>query len=684
MTAPLAAPSARARSGSQSTARPGVPSGGDWSAANQAWLTAAVAVVARRLARHAGVEESTWAAPEPAWPDPALPLPALETLCLTFRLSGFEREVLLACAGVELEASFAGLCAAANGLGADAAPRAHPTFSLALAALAEPHWSALGPDAPLRRWHLVELLPGTPLTLAPLRIDEWVLHFLAGVRQPDERLAGLLTPAEPVELLSVPQRELARRIVAVWTDATPGAKLPLVQLVGPDPADRLRIAASACRQLGWQLTVLRADAIPPGHAEIRGLARLCEREMALTAAALLIDCEGLDAGEANLRAALRLLATISGPVLLADNDPHPTAGRTTMICDVPAPTAADRRAAWQEALAAPGLGAELDPRVHDRLVWTFGLGVGAIEGCAAEIRARAVTVPPSASGHLGPLAWSVCRTRARAPLEGLAARVEPSAGWDDLVLPAAQSALLHQVLVQVRNRATVYGTWGFGARMSATLGITALFHGPSGTGKSMAAEVLAAELELDLFRVDLSLMVSKYIGETEKNLRRIFEAAEASGAVLVFDEADALFGTRSEVKDSHDRYANIQVSYLLQRMETYRGLAVLTTNLKASMDTAFLRRLRFIVQFPFPDAAQRAEIWRRAFPPDLPAAGLDVTKLARLDVAGGNIRNIALGAAFLAADAAEPLRMAHLAQAARAEYAKLERPFNEAEVTGWA
>jgi SpoVK/Ycf46/Vps4 family AAA+-type ATPase len=200
----------------------------------------------------------------------------------------------------------------------------------------------------------------------------------------------------------------------------------------------------------------------------------------------------------------------------------------------------------------------------------------------------------------------------------------------------------------------------------------------------MAAEVLAAELELDLFRVDLSLMVSKYIGETEKNLRRIFEAAEASGAVLVFDEADALFGKRSEVKDSHDRYANIQVSYLLQRMETYRGLAVLTTNLKASMDTAFLRRLRFIVQFPFPDAAQRAEIWRRAFPPDLPAAGLDVEKLARLDVAGGNIRNIALGAAFLAADAAEPVRMAHLAQAARAEYAKLERPFNEAEVAGWA
>jgi len=236
----------------------------------------------------------------------------------------------------------------------------------------------------------------------------------------------------------------------------------------------------------------------------------------------------------------------------------------------------------------------------------------------------------------------------------------------------------------VRHRATVYGRWGFGARMATTLGITALFQGPSGTGKSMAAEVIATELGLDLFRIDLSAVVSKYIGETEENLRRVFEAAEASGAVLVFDEADALFGKRSEVKDSHDRYANIQVSYLLQRMETYRGLAVLTTNLRSSMDTAFLRRLRFIVSFPFPDPAQRVEIWRRAFPPDLPTSGLDLGRLARLEVTGGNIRNIALSAAFLAAEAGEAVRMAHLAHAARAEYAKLERPFNDPEVAGWA
>jgi SpoVK/Ycf46/Vps4 family AAA+-type ATPase len=196
--------------------------------------------------------------------------------------------------------------------------------------------------------------------------------------------------------------------------------------------------------------------------------------------------------------------------------------------------------------------------------------------------------------------------------------------------------------------------------------------------------VLAGELRLDLYRIDLSQVVSKYIGETEKNLRRVFDAAEEGGAVLLFDEADALFGKRSEVKDSHDRYANIEVSYLLQRMESYRGLAILTTNMKGELDPAFLRRLRFIVRFPFPDAAQRAGIWDRIFPPETPTEGLDVQKLARLNVAGGNIRNIALQAAFLAADEGGPVRMNHLLRAAYTECAKLERPLTEAEIGGWA
>jgi SpoVK/Ycf46/Vps4 family AAA+-type ATPase len=199
----------------------------------------------------------------------------------------------------------------------------------------------------------------------------------------------------------------------------------------------------------------------------------------------------------------------------------------------------------------------------------------------------------------------------------------------------------------------------------------------------MAAEVLARELRLDLYRIDLSAVISKYIGETEKNLRRVFDAAELGGVILLFDEADALFGKRTEVKDSHDRHANVEVSYLLQRMESYRGLSVLTTNLKSSLDQAFLRRIRFVVQFPFPDASQRAEIWRRVYPKSTPTEGLDAQKLAQLNVAGGNIRNIALNAAFLAAEAGEVVGMKHLLQATKSEYVKLERPLTDTEVRGW-
>jgi len=275
------------------------------------------------------------------------------------------------------------------------------------------------------------------------------------------------------------------------------------------------------------------------------------------------------------------------------------------------------------------------------------------------------------------------RAQARSRLDDLAQRIEPSAGWEDLVLPEPQRQLLAEIAGQVRQRPRVYDAWGFGGAGIRGLGISALFAGPSGTGKTMAAEVLARELRLDLYRIDLSQVVSKYIGETEKNLRRVFDAAEGGGSILLFDEADALFGKRSEVKDSHDRYANIEVSYLLQRMESYRGLAILTTNLKNALDPAFLRRLRFVVSFPFPDAAQREEIWRRVFPSLTPTEMLDAGRLARLNVAGGHIRNIALHAAFLAAEADEPVRMAHVLRAARGEYAKLEKTLTEAEIGGW-
>ena len=278
----------------------------------------------------------------------------------------------------------------------------------------------------------------------------------------------------------------------------------------------------------------------------------------------------------------------------------------------------------------------------------------------------------------------MCRAESRPVLEGLAQRVVTSARWEDLVLPENNIETLRAMAAQARNQHRVLQEWGFAAQTPRGLGASALFCGHSGTGKTLAAEVLANELDLDLFRIDLSQVVSKYIGETEKNLRRIFDAAEESGALLLFDEADALFGRRSEVRDSHDRYANLEVSYLLQRMDAYRGVAVLTTNLQHALDPAFMRRIRFVVQFPFPDGVSRERIWRKIFPKDTPLGALDFTRLAQLHASGGVIRNIALHAAFLAAESGDAVQYAHVLAAARTEYGKVDRPLTDAETKGWA
>ena len=274
---------------------------------------------------------------------------------------------------------------------------------------------------------------------------------------------------------------------------------------------------------------------------------------------------------------------------------------------------------------------------------------------------------------------SSCRVSARPRLDTLAQRLDPKVTWDDLVLPVEEMNMLHQIADQVMQRSKVYETWGFALKMNRGLGINALFAGESGTGKTMAAEVIANFLRLNLYRIDLSAVVSKYIGETEKNLRRLFDAAEDGGAILFFDEADALFGKRSEVKDSHDRYANIEINYLLQRMEGYRGLAILATNMKTALDTAFMRRLRFIVNFPFPGPIERKRMWQKIFPPEAPKDELDYDRLARLNLNGGSIHNVALNAAFLAAHAGTSVTMPLILAAARAEFRKLERPINEAE-----
>jgi hypothetical protein len=462
------------------------------------------------------------------------------------------------------------------------------------------------------------------------------------------------------------------RIERLWL-ASPG-QAPIVQLCGPDRVTRTSVAEAACVRLGMPLNRLRVEQMPSTSAESELLGRLCDRETTLTGAALLVDFDAAD--DAGRGGATALADRLRGPVILSSREPIAGLERPRVRIDVGKPASHEQRELWTASLGS--LGEELNGEL-DALVGQFDLSLRQIQ--AAGAIAKAAPTSEQERG-LARLLWDASRTQARPRLDDLAQRIEPAAGWDDLVLPQAQRAALREMLDHARLKALVYGDWGFRAKGARGLGISALFSGPSGTGKTMAAEVLAGELHLDLYRIDLSSVVSKYIGETEKNLRRVFDAAEDGGTILLFDEADALFGKRSEVKDSHDRYANIEVGYLLQRMEAYRGIAILTTNLKSALDSAFLRRLRFVVQFPFPDPAARAEIWRRIFPSSAPVANLQPETLARLNVTGGSIRNIALGGAFLAAAAGEEIGMAHLLQAARSEYTKLERPLTDAELRG--
>jgi hypothetical protein len=651
-----------------------------WYEANQRYLASALSAVRAALERHATSVQDLREAGDPGEPQPApqeirgaMPgQPALETLCSTFNLSPFERDLLLLCAGMEMDSTFAALCDSAQG----DARRAYPTFGLALAAMPDSHWSALTPAAPLRYWRLVEVGTGDALTTSPLRIDERVLHYLAGVPCLDKRLPGLVEPLSVPTELPPSHRALARQIVGLWSRAEGQSAGPAIQLCGGEEAAKHAVSAAAAATLGLRLYAIRAADVPAAAGEREAFAVLWEREALLSGGALLLDCQDLKGTDA-LGPALSLLERLRCRLVVTGREPLRARRRQLVRLDASKPSAAEQQELWRSALGP--LANELNGQI-ETVTAQFNLDAREIGDASVEVLDG---LSRGHGGDPGAALWEASRARSRPRLDDLAQRIEPAARWDDLVLPAAQLQTLREIAAHVRRRLKVYEDWGFAAKGTRGLGISALFAGASGTGKTMAAEVLAAELRLDLYRIDLSQVVSKYIGETEKNLRRVFDAAEGGGAILLFDEADALFGKRSEVKDSHDRYANIEVSYLLQRMETYRGLAILTTNMKSALDTAFLRRIRFVVQFPFPDAEQRAEIWRRIFPSRTPTEGLDVEKLARLNVAGGNIRNIALNAAFLAADAEEPVRMGHLLRAARSEYAKLDKSLSGAEVGGW-
>ncbi|MGK9169297.1 ATP-binding protein [Inquilinus limosus] len=622
----------------------------------------------RLLTAAAGSQAGTASEQPPS--DAALPPPAFATLRDRLGLTPFELNILLLCAAMELDTSIAGLCARVQ----HDPERAYPTFALALSIFDEPAWEALSPERPLRYWHLVEISQpgGTPLTVSRLRADEWIVNYLKGLSYLDDRLTPLLMPLATAGAdLELPpsQARIAEGILERLQRATPGRSLPPVQLLGADAASKRLLAGAACRALHVHPYRIHASALPSSPADLETFTRLWRRAGRLLPLALYVETDGFDqAGQRGAAATtlLRFLGRADALVFVDAGEPWHGLPDGSLSVDVAKPTPAEQKAAWTAAL-----GAEAGDSPA-RLAGQFSLNIDTIREIAEESRG-----PDAADAIDHDRLWHAVLARTRPTLEAMAERIVPKATWDDIVLPDPEKALLRQVADQVAQRNRVYQDWGFAQKMSRGFGISALFAGESGTGKTMAAEVVANHLRLDLYRIDLSAVVSKYIGETEKNLRRLFDAAEAGGMILFFDEADALFGKRSEVKDSHDRYANIEVNYLLQRMESFGGLAILASNMKNALDGAFLRRLRFIVNFPFPGAAERRAIWQKAFPAATPTSGLDFDRLARLDLAGGHIASIALNAAFVAAQANGEVTMPIVLDAARNELRKIERPIHE-------
>lgn len=627
--------------------------------------------------------------PGPApWQPPAGSV--LDGLAARFGLSPLDLDLLLVAVAPDLDARFERLYGYLN----DDLMRRRPTVGLALElcglAGASSARFRLGPGAPLVAGGLVEVTePERPPLSRVLVVPDRVTAHLLGDARPDARLAGLLGEAH-----ADPTAEAAevRR-----TAAAAGTGTGLVHLRGRG-GDAEGLAVAALSAAGPRPLALDAAALARRSSDVTEPARVAALEARLTGAGVVLGpLEALPGEPAERARTLRTLCTaLRGIPLLThgtvDWDPA-WASDTPVVLTVPAPSPERQAARWRYALerAAAGVGA------------VSGNGVGAVTG-DVEALARAVAAHRLDSGQLRRAADVAVRTAALAGrpvrpddlrtavraqngagLDRLARRVEPTVGWDDLVLPPVTHRRLRELALRARHRDQVLGEWGMRPGGGRGRGVIALFAGESGTGKTMSAEVVAADLGMDLYVVDLSTVVDKYVGETEKNLERIFTEASAVNGVLLFDEADAIFGKRSEVKDAHDRHANIESAYLLQRMESFDGIAVLTTNLRANLDEAFTRRLDVVADFPVPDADQRLALWERCLGDRLPRSGdLDLRFCAdRFEMAGGSIRACAVTAAYLAAEAQTPLSMRNLVTAIGQEYRKLGRLVLDSEFGPW-
>jgi AAA+ superfamily predicted ATPase len=597
----------------------------------------------------------------------------LSWLSQTFGLSPFELDVLLIGLAPELDLRYERAYAFLQ----DDVSHRRPSVDLALNLLCRTldeklsYRAVFAPDAPLLRNGLINLIADpneqqVSLLACSYKVDDQVIRLMLGHRRLDPRLASICQ-LRPPSGESAGASDLEALAVSAWSDGRP---LRLLFQGAPGGGQR-----QAAERLSDAIDRPLLCASVAG-VDSAGLLKLLVREAWFLDAVLYVS--GADHLSSVFQdTLLDLLAEWRGVAILAVEQvwraalaPQRPLGFLVLRFDLP--DFDQRRAIWRASLDSAGIllpSAELD-----LLAGRFRMSRAAI--------AESVAIAAQRDSPDLQVLFGIARAQSSQSLETLAQKIEPVYSWSDLVLPADAMAQLRELCHRVALRYRVLDEWGFDAKLSLSKGVNALFAGPSGTGKTMAAEVIARELGIDLYRVNLAGVVSKYIGETEKNLDHIFAVAADANAVLFFDEADALFGKRSEVRDSHDRYANIEISYLLQKMEHYDGLTILATNLRGNLDDAFTRRLTFSVHFPFPDETNRYRIWSGVWPNTVPlATDVDLSYLSReFPLTGGSIRNIALAAAFLAADEDTAVGMDHLLRATRREYQKMGKQVTLAEL----
>lgn len=611
-----------------------------------------------------------------------------ELLRTTFGLSPTEQRVLWILIAIELDARLRQLMRYL----VNDATRVHADLGLLqLLVYGTPQTrelmvTELATDGRLYRHRLVEPIGNrrqqddAPYIARPLKASGRLIEWVHGVMRLDREVAEyaeLIQTPPSSETMIIPddmRSQVGKLLAAALGAAGTGHPSPAIVVSGVEGAGRKSLIYGAAHEHGCGVLRIACDRLPSQADDLLRVSRALFREATLFRAVPLFDgidvlSADTDAGRGDRSAAVDYaMGAFLGPVAATciKRDARPAAlGRGVVMVEVPMPTEAARAELWRRALGHAAEGLDFD-RAAARYPVTGGLIKRASESALARAHARSEPVNDE-DVHTG------LRSTLDAKLSTLGVRVTWRQNWDDLVLPEDAVEEIHEFIARVRHRRRVYEEWGFSRKMAKGLGLSALFAGPPGTGKTMVAGIIADELALDLYQIDLSRIVSKYVGETEKNLAKVFDAAEAGHAILLFDEADSLFAKRTEVKSSVDRYANLEVNYLLQRMEMFNGITILTTNLDSSIDDAFRRRISFRVNFPFPEAEDRIRLWQCMLPIEAEVdPGIDFGTLAeKYEFSGGYIRNAVLRAAFLAAEDGGAIGMVHLQRAANLEYSAM-------------